>query len=102
MNFTYSGINNGAFQVKNVPLSISFLGEKTLDELKEIPMKDGIAAVMKLIDDAPVVHLDRSFLAEEVGKRSGGRIVCTSIEQNVLFLSMRESSLRLQLELSKL
>lgn len=83
LNFTYSGFNNGAFQVTNAPLSISFLDEETLDELKEVPVKDSIAAVSRWIDKGPIIHIDRSFLAGEVDRRSGGRVTCTSIAQNI-------------------
>lgn len=83
LNFTYSGFNNGAFKVTNVPLSISFFDEKTLDEFKDVPVKDGIAAVSRWIDKGPIIHIDRSFLAGEVDKRSEGRVTCTSIAQNI-------------------
>ena len=83
LNFTYSGFNNGAFKVTNAPLSISLLDTKTIDEMKDVPMKDGIAAISKWIDKGPIVHIDRSFLAGEVEKRTEGRVICTSIAQSV-------------------
>lgn len=73
LDFTYSGFNNGAFKVTNAPLLISLLDTKTIDEMKDVPMKDGIAAISKWIDKGLIVHIDRSFLAGEVEKRTEGR-----------------------------
>lgn len=83
LDFTYSGFNNGAFKVTNAPLLISLLDTKTIDEMKDVPMKDGIAAISKWIDKGLIVHIDRSFLAGEVEKRTEGRVICTSIAQSV-------------------
>ena len=82
LNFTYTGFNNGAFQVTNVPLPISFLREETLDSLKDVPFAEGISSIKKLSEGDSIVHVDRSYLAGEVLDCSDGGISCVSISQN--------------------
>lgn len=82
LNFTYTGFNNGAFQVTNAPLPISFLREETLDSLKDVPFVEGISSIKKLSEGDSIVHVDRSYLAGEVLDCSDGGISCVSISQN--------------------
>lgn len=102
LDFTYSGFNNGAFKVTNAPLLISLLDTKTIDEMKDVPMKDGIAAISKWIDKGLIVHIDRSFLAGEVEKRTEGRVICTSIAQSVPVSFYEGVVAKVTLALSKL
>lgn len=82
LNFTYAGFNNGAFQVTNAPLPISFLREETLDNFKYVSFAEGISSIEKLSDGDSIVHVDRSYLAGEVLDCSDGGISCVSISQN--------------------
>lgn len=83
LNFSYSGVNNGAFKVNSAPLQVYFLSEKTLNSLKEVPFAESISSVERLAEGDSTVHLDRSYLTNEVFERSDGGITCISISQNV-------------------
>ena len=82
LNFTYTGYNNGAFQVTNAPLPIAFLRKETLDNLKYVPFAEGISSIEGMSDGDSIVHVDRSNLAVEVSNCSEGGISCVSISQN--------------------
>lgn len=83
LNFSYSGINNYTFQVKNTPLSPTFLEMETLEKVSEVAIVDNIESVQELAEGTSPVRIDRSFLAQEVEKRSEGAVQCYAIVQLV-------------------
>lgn len=78
----YSGIN-GNFQVTNIPLPQSFIGEDFYKEASKVTINDGIKIVEAYsITDKPITR-DLTFLAGNVATVSGGEVICTSIEQMI-------------------
>ena len=83
LNFSYSGFNNGALKVENVPLSISFLSADTLEQVKDFPVSQGITSLEKLAAGGSMAYLDRSYLAGEIAERSEQGLQCYSVRQAV-------------------
>lgn len=84
-SFTYDGIVGGRLSVRQTALNLNLLSTETVDKIIKCKVCDSITSVEK---NAKIskgeLAIDRSYLAGEVFKNSGGYtgVQCTSITQN--------------------
>lgn len=67
----YSGFNC-AIQVSKAPLPAGLIGDELMGDVSNIEHKDGIREIESFAKAGEVVYIDRSFLAGEMSRDSGG------------------------------
>ncbi len=80
LDFQYSGLNL-RMQVNKVPLPAGLIRDELMDSLSHIEYRNGIREIETFSEAGEIVYIDRTFLAGEISKNSGGAIQCISISQ---------------------
>ncbi len=79
LEFMYSGFN-GSYKITNNPLPANYFSSKTLEQIKEVDIKDNIFSITNYTKESVhTIGVDYTILASEIAKNTG--IICTNITQ---------------------
>lgn len=107
LSLKYSGINN-CVSVTNAVLPLGFLSVNTLNYLSEVPFKEGVVSLEKVISTSESISIDRGFYIDKVAKNTNNAVICTALKQQIpdtflfdLLASVKSRVLDAMLELEK-
>lgn len=83
VNLYYNGIN-GYLQMKKGHLDMGLLDEGIVESLSRPPIRESLSNVINFAEARDNINIDLSMLIDMVHAKSGGRIFCASIYQEIL------------------